>query len=156
MSGIEVAGLVLGGFPILVSAIEAYRRGLKPLKIWRHYRKHIVRFSNDVEIQQLFFENNLRDLLEPIVVSLNQLEVLLDAPGGPGWKTPELDAQLKSRLSRFYEPYMRTLTNMNDTLGQLQDHLGIVNGKVKVNDSTLLTRRALGILPSRGLIGMHS
>lgn len=130
MSGIEIAGLVLGGFPILVSAIDAYRKGLKPLNIWRHYRKHITRFATDVEIQQLFLENNLRDLLDPIVLSSNQLEELMDAPGGPAWKTPELEAQLKSRLSRFYQPYVKILANMNDTLVQLQGHLGIVNGKV--------------------------
>lgn len=130
MSGIEIAGLVLGAFPILISGIEAYRNGLKPLKIWRRYRKHIAHFSTTVEIQELFFDTHLRDLLAPIAASPEDLQALLHSPGGPAWKTPELAEKLKVRLSRFYEPYMKTVANINETLAELQNSLGIVNGKV--------------------------
>jgi hypothetical protein len=31
MSGVEIAGFVLGGFPLLISAAEHYKEGFEPL-----------------------------------------------------------------------------------------------------------------------------
>nr|KMM63837.1 hypothetical protein CPAG_00191 [Coccidioides posadasii RMSCC 3488] len=41
MSGIEVAGLVLGAIPILVSALEAFIKGVSTIKKWMRYKTEL-------------------------------------------------------------------------------------------------------------------
>ena len=33
LTGVEIAGLVLGGLPVVISALESYRKGLNPLHV---------------------------------------------------------------------------------------------------------------------------
>lgn len=130
VTGVETAGLVLGAFPLVVSGIQAYRNGLKPLRIWWRYRTKILEFSETVGVQHIIFENNVELLLDPVVTSNEQMASLLMCPGGDEWKTPGLTKNLKERLSKNYDQYMATLVNMNETLHTLQKNLGIVDGKV--------------------------
>lgn len=39
MSGIKVAGLILGAFPVVISALEGYRKAFKPLKSWWKFQR---------------------------------------------------------------------------------------------------------------------
>lgn len=41
MSGIEVAGLVLAIFPLVVKGVDGYVMGLETYKTWRWYRKEV-------------------------------------------------------------------------------------------------------------------
>jgi hypothetical protein len=145
MSGIEIVPLVLAAFPILISATQAYRNGLKPLRFWRHYRKSVSSLWADVQIQAFSFEDNLVGLLEPVTTSPHELKLLLSHPDGPEWRAPELEDKLKARLARFYSPIMTIINRMHETLEQLQNNLGIVDGKVSEGLSFVNSEGALGI-----------
>ena len=94
MSGFEVVGLLLGVFPLVVSAIEHYRDVHKAagyvLRFESEYRKAL----DDVKDEQLFFRLNLEELLLPLVKSetFEEVEVqdLLVNLSHPGWKTSDV------------------------------------------------------------------
>lgn len=39
MSGIEIAGLVLGAFPVVIEALESYRNAFTALKNWWEFQR---------------------------------------------------------------------------------------------------------------------
>ncbi|KAK3491763.1 hypothetical protein B0T13DRAFT_490414 [Neurospora crassa] len=69
MSGIEVAGLILGIIPILVKAIEQCQQSYEALDEWVHFRREFFKFSNDVRLQSLL----LKQLILRTLASLRQM-----------------------------------------------------------------------------------
>src|SRR6266536_4094554 len=109
MSGIEVAGLVLGAFPILITALEQYRETAVVFKSWWRFEREYNNFKYEVECQQRRFEQNLEIYLFPLIVDDDRLlESLLANPGGPEWKDNQLEQRLKERIPESYDLYMKT------------------------------------------------
>ncbi|KAM3550099.1 hypothetical protein ARSEF4850_008513 [Beauveria asiatica] len=98
MSGIEVAGLVLGAFPLLISALEHGRDTAKVLEIFWKIRRE-----------------NLEALLLPLIVDDNEVQDLLKNPGGPRWQDPELEGRLKGRLPvKSYLLYLERISQIQE------------------------------------------
>jgi hypothetical protein len=83
MSGFEVAGVVLGGFPILISALEHWHHGAKLLKNWWQFRREYRRSLDDINYHKLAFERNLQECLLPLVADDDEVEALVRDPTGP-------------------------------------------------------------------------
>jgi hypothetical protein len=132
VTGVETAGLVLASFPLVVSGIEAYRNGVKPLVRWWQYRTQVLDLYSAVKSQQIMFQNNIERLLDPIVTSGDQMKRLLNSTnmGNTEWQNPKLAETLKRRLSSSYDPYVETVSRQRKTLEKLEAHLGIVAGVV--------------------------
>lgn len=82
MSGVELAGLVLGAFPLLISALEHYRNLADAAGIfWKIKREH-RKWMHDLKICHLAFERNLQFLLLPLVADDEAIDKLLTDPGG--------------------------------------------------------------------------
>lgn len=63
MSGIEVAGLVLGALPILFQAIDFYKDGFgKSLRVIRK-RKYVEKLSRAVHMQKQILEELVRSIV---------------------------------------------------------------------------------------------
>jgi hypothetical protein len=81
MSGIEVAGLILGSFPLLISALEHYRQSAEALGVfWKIRREHKV-WVHDLRICELAFERNLEALLLPLIIDDDAVQDLIGDPG---------------------------------------------------------------------------
>ena len=145
MSGVEIAGLVLGGFPLLVSALEHYREGFEPLKEWWMFRREFMSFIDDVGTQKIMFDNNLEKLLNPFIESDREMNDLLNSPKGPAWRQPALELKLKQRLLTSYDWYMKIITKMNTVIKELKLLLGIESGEVGL--TIRFTRQGLNDLP---------
>lgn len=130
VTGVETAGLVLASFPLVVSGIDAYRNGLKPLRRWWKYRTQVLNLYNAVTSQQLLFKNNIERLLDPIVTSDAQMQMLLNCPNMANSEWHNLTENLKRRLASSYRPYLDTVLRISKTLEKLKTHLGIVGGMV--------------------------
>lgn len=63
MSGIEVAGLVLGAVPILIKAIDSYKSGIKKLKSGFKKRKVIEKLGRALRYQKSIIETITRNVL---------------------------------------------------------------------------------------------
>ena len=125
MSGIEVAGLLLGAFPLLLSALEHYRQSAEVLEDWWQIKKEYKKCKNEIKVQELAFEHNLERFLLPLVVDDGEIAALMAEPGGMEWKDPALEDKLKSRLPKSYDLFVDTIHDIQSTVDGLKDELGV-------------------------------
>lgn len=120
MSGLEILGVILGAFPLAISAMEHYEECKKVAgtfyKIRRAHRKDLGR----VKDCQLKFRLNMKELLLPLLaddlVSKIEYEQLLASPGGPGWQEDHVEESLAERLGDCHERYIEILKEMEETM----------------------------------------
>ena len=125
MSGIEIAGLLLGAFPLLVSALEHYRQSAEVLDDWWQIKKEYKKCKNEIKVQELAFEGSLERFLLPLVVEDDQIAALIAEPGGTKWKDPALEDKVKSRLPKSYELFIDTIYDIKSTVDDLKEELGV-------------------------------
>ena len=132
LTGIELAGLVLAIFPLVISGLEHYEEGMQPVKEWIRFRAEFLSFMNALGRQKIFFRQNIEDLLSSVVSSEYEMACMLDNPQSHRWQDANLEAKLKLRLSgRYeYEAFMNTATAIRDTLNKLVERLKITPGDV--------------------------
>jgi hypothetical protein len=111
MSGFEVVGVVLGGLPLIVSALENYGNGTKVIRRWGRYRWEMQRLMSNVCTEEGLFRNTCEKLLSGIVAT-TELERLLRDSRGPLWKDPEIRRRLEGRLCDSYENYVERMDDM--------------------------------------------
>ena len=116
MSGLEVAGVVLGAFPLLLSGIEHWRDVAKVGDLYWHIRKHHKKCQRDIEYHEFMYKRNLKELLIPVTENADEVARLVAEPGGQGWGDKALQERLKGRLNDSYELYLRIITEMNDVV----------------------------------------
>lgn len=120
MSGLEVLGIILGAFPLAISAMEHYEESKKVAgtfyKIRRAHRKDFGR----VKDCQLKFRLNMKELLLPLladdIVTKIEYEQLLAFPGGPEWQEDHVEESLAERLGDCHERYIEILKEMEETM----------------------------------------
>jgi hypothetical protein len=123
MAGIEAVGLVLGGFSLVISAIEHYqtieKMGKSFWKLRRQHREDIGR----LEDCRLDYRMHMRLLLQPLVVEgmieQAELELLIEDLSSKGWMNPEIDERLGQRLGERKKRYFENLTDLHDALKKL-------------------------------------
>ena len=132
MSGLELAGIILATFPLIINGLENYENGFQMIKEWSRFRNEFMVFMKSVGKQKLFFRQNIEELLLPIVESDDHMTWLLDNPAGQGWKDQELEEKLRRRLMGMdeYEYYMSTVGSILALLGKLKNKLKLVDGEV--------------------------
>ncbi len=125
MSGIEIAGLLLGAFPLLISALEHYRQSAEVLDDWWQIKQEYKKCKNEIKLQELAFEGSLERFLLPLVVDDNQIAALIAEPGGTKWKDPALEDKVKSRLPKSYDLFIDTIYDIKTTVDDLKEELGV-------------------------------
>lgn len=128
MSGIEIAGLVLGGFPILLSALQHYRECFEPLEAWWGFRTQFIVFIDDINHQMMLYTENLTRLLDPLIADGNDLKQLIRDTADPRWKDKSLDEALRSRLDTEHARYIRIVDRMQEVIVDLKGMLRIRDG----------------------------
>ncbi|KAG9239702.1 hypothetical protein BJ875DRAFT_812 [Amylocarpus encephaloides] len=129
MAGVEVVSLVLGGFPLLISAAEHYRDGFEPLKKWKRFRRDFIKFIDLVDIERELFNQVLKRLLLSAGVLHFELDFFMD-PEYEGWNDQKLKLSLERRLGSSLPAYLSIISTMNGLLLELQALLSLKNGKV--------------------------
>lgn len=125
MSGFEIAGLVLGGFPILLNILDYYERSFAPLDEWWNFRRRFVQFVDDVSQQQMLFQQNLALLLDPVIDDNETFTTLLNDPGTTTWQAANLNEVLGERLGLHRTRFLRVLTDMDEVMRKLRKLLGV-------------------------------
>lgn len=131
MSGIELAGLVLGAFPIALWGLEQYRDVAKQMGFWFQIRSEYQRSAEELAYHRLSFEGNLKLLLLPIVDDDVRLEEMLNEPGGSAWKNTTIQKALEKRLQKSYGIYLAILADMDRVMKELSKELAIENEHVQ-------------------------
>lgn len=125
MSGIEIAGLVLRSFPILLSCLDHCREGFEPLEEWWNFRTHIIAFVDDIEHQMMKYNENIIRLLDPIISDNDTLTALVRNAQDPRWTDGTLDVLLEQRLASEYGRVVRIVKRMEEAMEDLKKLLRI-------------------------------
>lgn len=130
MSGVEVVGILLGAFPLAISALEHWRDCAEVMGLWANIKEEYRKTMGEVKDNQLAFRYNLKLLLVPLVndeiLANDDLESLLADPGGPAtkWKDHDVDAALAARLAETYERYLEIIDDIQTAMAKLLKVLG--------------------------------
>lgn len=120
MSGFEVAGLVLGAFPILYDAAKDARGRYRDLKWWWRFETEFEDFISAIDREFIAFSQNQEILLSPLDISSWERDVLQNDPKTLLWHEPHIQTQLRKRLqNRYYTWYMEQLHEMNKAISEL-------------------------------------
>ncbi|KAK4033528.1 hypothetical protein C8A01DRAFT_49909 [Parachaetomium inaequale] len=154
MSGFEIAGVILGAFPILISALEGYREVAKRVGLWYSIRREHQKCKNEVNAQPVAFIGNLRRLLLTLAVDDARISRLLADPGGDEWKDAELARRLQDRLQDSHDVLLGTIEDMRTTMGELKNEIMIdaenLRQKIEQTKSPELAARVKGAFKKLG------
>lgn len=129
MSGVETVGLLLGVFPLCVSAMEHYEETRRVAGTFMKIRRAHRRDLGKIKDCQLLFKLSLKELLLPLlndeVIDNVEYELLLLHPGGPAWKNGHIDLALRERLGDCHDRYLEILTEMKETMIELCDSVRV-------------------------------
>ena len=140
VTGIESAGLVLATFPIVVTFLEHYVRGVENIQKWRSYSRELAIYARKLEVQRVTYLNTTEKLLDGIVESEDDLAAMLSNPASAPWQKLEYTDRLRIRLHHSYDIYFTTTHDMMQSLESLKTQLGIdALGKVCNPVKPLLT-----------------
>lgn len=131
MSGFEVAGVVLGAFPLAICALEKYREVATRLGLFYRIKLEYKKCSDNINYQQLILTSNLKQLLLPLAIDQDEIQELVDNPGGKAWKNASIVRLLQQRLNDSYELYLEYIKGMEQVMGKLCDELAMDDGYIQ-------------------------
>lgn len=125
MSGVEVAGVVLGAFPILVNCLQYYRKGFEPLEEWWNFRTSFIKFIDDISHEMMKYNTNMERLLHPIIADNDSFRALMEDAKEPRWTDGSLEVLLEHRLASQYGRFLRIVDRMEEIVKSLMDFLQV-------------------------------
>jgi hypothetical protein len=132
MSGIEVAGLVLGAIPLILAGLEFYSNGIQVTKRYWRYREEFKSLVVELRCEHTMCVNSINMLLIGVVPPKEMVEFLANPGGDDRWKEKRFDRKLRERLGTSYSSYMDTITEMNRTAKIFKERLKLgPDGKVR-------------------------
>ena len=134
MSGIEIAGLIIGLFPLVVQSLELFQDACRIKGLLDHFRSEYEKNLQDIKDEELSFHLSLELLLQPLVeddaFEEHGLDCLVADPGGVGWRTDDVAHALEERLGPIYERVMEIVNAIHVSIAQffakiIQDKPGL-------------------------------
>src|ERR1700761_7732914 len=123
MSGIEVAGLVLGALPLVIAGIESYNESLDPLKAFYRWERELPHFIHKLRQQHVHFEQTLRILFAPITTDTKLAQMIADPIGA--WKDEEVAENLRYKLDEAFRAYESTIEDMGKIMVKIASKLDL-------------------------------
>ncbi|KAJ4401585.1 hypothetical protein N0V85_005499 [Neurospora sp. IMI 360204] len=121
MSGIEVAGLIIGIIPLLATTIDQCQQGYELLDEWIHFRREFSEFSNTVRCQRLLLKQLIQRTLASVTESKETSARMLENPRCDEWRDPVITEKLKNKLSgdEEYDTFSKLLQSVHRQLEKL-------------------------------------
>ncbi|KAF5970483.1 hypothetical protein FBULB1_9680 [Fusarium bulbicola] len=134
MSGFEVAGIVLGSIPIVVSALQCYMNGLGTLQNFRSYKRILRSLILSLKTEHL----SLRDICEKLLMGIapqTRVEEMIRDPFGDLWREEEIFDKLRLRLWSSLQVFDDRVQEMREAIEEMMEKLNIgPDGKVGGRD----------------------
>ncbi|KAK0742062.1 hypothetical protein B0T21DRAFT_448810 [Apiosordaria backusii] len=149
MSGLEVVGVVLGVFPIVIKVLENYQDGYDTLRDFAHFRREFTHLVNELNREQIIFRQQVEATLRSITDSEFELKEMMDNAQSERWKSRDLHYRLKRKLcgDGEYDNYQSSLKAIHDNLSGMAKRLNTFESIVSKDDpgqaptSALMTQR---------------
>ncbi|KAG4284337.1 hypothetical protein FPRO06_08716 [Fusarium proliferatum] len=148
MSGFEIAGIVLGSIPLLISAIEHYSDSLDRATAFFKWKDGLNSALREFWYQHSSFELTLRNILKD-VANPPEIEQMIRDPHHELWKSQELSQALQEMLKFAYRPYISTIKDIHACMKRLVSHLYIDRDAGTADDLEAIMK-ANKRLPSAG------
>ncbi|KAF5708852.1 hypothetical protein FGLOB1_6221 [Fusarium globosum] len=139
MSGFEVAGIVLGTLPLVVTALEAYSNFLRD---WGKAPAELRSLNRQLSTERVRLCNVCEQLISD-VVSHRDIEPMLQDPFGPLWQAKETNDRIRRRLWDSYGPFEDTVKEVEEALQSVMLRLRIdvsPDGTVQWTERKRVTR----------------
>lgn len=129
MSGFEIVGVVLGGFPLLLEAAKGLKGVFGDVKTWWRFDREFEDLISSIEAEHIKYSQSLEILLSHLEISDEVRKELQNDSTCDRWNDPEIQAHLRQWIQEcYYEWFMDQLRDMNTAL---QDLKGILtSGRV--------------------------
>ncbi|KAF1948435.1 hypothetical protein CC80DRAFT_498210 [Byssothecium circinans] len=131
MSGLEIAGVLLGTFPLIITGLEHWRDVAKVGGFFWRVRKEYTTCRREVQFHEILYKRNLKELLLPLVNDAGEVARLVGDPGGKDWSSKALQERLEGRLQESYGLYMEIIRDMNETAEELRKELALDKATVQ-------------------------
>ncbi|KAF3053314.1 hypothetical protein E8E11_010605 [Didymella keratinophila] len=125
MSGVEIAGLVLGVLPLLIQGIESYNEGLDPIKSFMRWDKELPQCIRKLRNQHVHYAQTMRILLEPITAEVELAEMMTNPGSSRLWKDKHMAEKLQDRLQESYHAYQGTIADIERITRQIASKLDL-------------------------------
>jgi hypothetical protein len=132
MSGIEVAGIVLGAIPLVISGLEHYGEGARTIRSMWDYPKEFATLSRRLRVENETFRNTMELVLSGFVGD-GTLSDMLTQPGGQAWTETRIEQELHRTLQGSHAVFLETVVDMNRALVTFMERLRLdTDGKVSL------------------------
>ncbi|RSL77023.1 hypothetical protein CEP51_009444 [Fusarium floridanum] len=139
MSGFEVAGIVLGTLPLVVTALETYSNFLRD---WGKAPSELRSLNRQLSTERVRLCNVCEQLISDVVPQ-RDVEPMLQDPFGPLWQGKETNDRIRQRLWDSYGPFEDTVKEVEEALDSVMQRLRIdvsSDGKVQWVERKMVTR----------------
>jgi hypothetical protein len=126
----EVAGLILGAVPLLISALEHYEDFVEPTVAFFKWKGQLSKVTRRLLMGHTAYEQSVRLLLKQ-VVNNEDLVDMIDYPQSDYWKSDCLVKDLREKLGSAYQPTFSTIQEIADIMVSVAASLNI-DGSDKV------------------------
>jgi len=132
-TGIEIAGVVLGAFPLAIEGIKAYGDGMKTVKDMKNYQQILRQFSRELTVERCKYDNTILGLLTGLVGQTKATRMKTNLQGDE-WNDKDFRSKLKAEMGSVEE----TLDNWLYVAKQLNETLSTVCEKFKLSPGQVL------------------
>jgi len=125
MSGFEIAGVVLGSVPLLISGLEHYRDGIETIKTMVQYEMAIDSILVTVSTNLAIYRQNLEMLVQRFMLTEDLLDELWHNPRSAAWIDKSLDQKLQEQFGSQaeYETYILAVRRLHKRIDKLRKKL---------------------------------
>ncbi|RSL66724.1 hypothetical protein CEP54_003556 [Fusarium duplospermum] len=120
MSGFEIAGIVLGTIPLVISALEKYGAGLSTLQRFRKYKRELQSLIRNLETERIKLENVCEKLLIGLV-PYSRIEAFTNNSMGDLWREEEPLRKIQVRLGKSFKSFEATISHLKTTIDEMAD-----------------------------------
>ncbi|KLP21356.1 uncharacterized protein LW94_10531 [Fusarium fujikuroi] len=140
MSGFEVAGIVLGSIPIVVSALQCYMNGLGTLQNFRSYKRILKSLILTLKTEHVNLQNICEKLLTGIAPQ-TRIEEMIRDPFGDLWREEEIFNKLRLRLWSSLQVFDDRVQDMREAIQQMMEKLNVgADGEVEWAESSSIKK----------------
>ncbi|KAJ5415227.1 hypothetical protein N7465_003922 [Penicillium sp. CMV-2018d] len=120
MSGFEVAGVVLGALPLIITAVDKYRATARILKNFRHKKPHVQRLIQALENQKFCVESELVIIWNG---AFSKEDLVPIPPTSNDFKSPMVALAIQKHLGPGYQHFIAALSRCEEALVEIATHL---------------------------------
>ncbi|KAL8847619.1 MAG: hypothetical protein Q9221_007349 [Calogaya cf. arnoldii] len=139
-TGIEIAGLALAAFPIVIDGLSHFVEGVRIIKTWGAFRRELASYQHGLRSARAFFQNTLEELLEGIATQEDIL-TFRSHPDTMATPNPLYEEQLKVRLDHDYKNCLEAMVRILSAMEALRKKLDLdAAGKIIWDDYPTIKR----------------